>query len=649
MATQTRAIGAVASPPRSLERRLARVLGPDWVAAWLFYLPTLILLFALVGWPFAQGFYISFTNTLGTSLNIGPWVGLQNYIDVVNNPEFWTSLVLTVKFTVLSEIFKPILGIIAALLIHNLRRYKTLISALILLPWIVPAIVQALIWRAMFDPIFGALNYVLVSLGLSQSGWPWLGDPSWAIYCCVLVNVWAGIPFFTVTNLAGLKSVDPDLYSAAAVDGANAWQRFRYVTLPGMQYTLVVSTLLSTIWTMNNFGTIYLLTTGGPLEATRVLGILTYEVGFGSRDYGTGVAISMSVLPLFAVVIWFLAGYMQAGSRAESTDAPSLQARLLRPITAPFRLFFNFLFDSGEALAGAINRGIARVSGRSGESSLAGARTGRRVLTGFSFAVLFLLLAFELYPFYFAIVSAFKSEEQITAMTSVLWPTPWTLHEFDKLFAETSFFVWYKNTVIVGVGATIIGVLGSAAGAYALVRLRWRGSNTFSGLMLITYMMPGVVLLIPVYMIMNWLHLTNTLVALMIIYPSFELPFATWLLMGYYRSIPEELDDAARIDGANRFQVFVRLILPLAKPVLMAVTLFSVTAAWNEFFWVYILVRSDRLYTLALGLYQIVFNDVFPIGEMMAASILISIPVLVLYAYAQKFMTEGLTIGSVKG
>jgi multiple sugar transport system permease protein len=648
MATQPRTIG-VAIPRRSLERRLARVLGPDWLSAWLFYAPTLLLLFALVGWPFAQGFYMSFTRTLGSSITIGPWIGLKNYTDLLRDPEYWTSLALTVKFTFLAELFKPALGIIAALLIHNLRRYKTIISACILLPWIVPAIVQALIWRAMFDPIFGALNFVLVSLGISQSGWPWLGDPAWAIYCVVLVNVWAGIPFFTITNLAGLKSVDPDLYAAASVDGANAWQRFRYVTLPGIQYTLVVSTLLSTIWTMNNFGTIYLLTSGGPLEATRVLGILSYERGFASTDFGSGVAIAMTLLPVFGIVIWFLAGYMQAGSRAEAADALSLQLRLLRPITWPFKTFFTFLFDAGEAIAGGINRGFARLFGRSAESSLAGARTGRRILTVISLVVLALLLLFELFPFYFAIVSAFKTEDQITNMTSVLWPTPWTFAEFDKLFAETSFLNWYKNTVTVAVVATAIGVLASAAGAYALVRLRWRGSSTFSSLMLVTYMMPGVVLLIPVYMIMSWLHLTNTLVALMIIYPSFELPFATWLLMGYYRSIPEELEDAARIDGANRFQVFTRLILPLAKPVLMAVTLFAITGAWNEFFWVYILINSDKLYTLAIGLYQIVFHDVFPLGEMMAASFLIAIPVLVLYAYAQRFMVEGLTIGSVKG
>src|SRR5207302_2036075 len=295
-------------------------------------------------------------------------VGLKNYIDLLSDHDFWDALGLTVKFTFLAELFKPTLGIIAALLIHNLRRNKALISALILLPWIVPAIVQALIWRAMFNPVFGALNFVLIQLGITKDGYPWLGDPTWALYCVVLVNVWAGIPFFTITNLAGLKSVDPDLYAASAVDGANAWQRFRYVTLPGIQYTLVVSTLLSTIWTMNNFGTIYLLTAGGPLDATRVIGILTYERGFGSRDFGSGVAIALTMLPLFGVVIWFLAGYMQAGSRAEAADALGLQMRILRPIVWPFKTLFNVVFDAGETIAGAIDRALARLAGRGGSS-----------------------------------------------------------------------------------------------------------------------------------------------------------------------------------------------------------------------------------------------------------------------------------------
>lgn len=646
-------VGAVrALPQRSLSNRLAGALGRDWVWAWAFFAPTFLLLFVLVGWPFMQGLYIGFTRTLGSSITVGEFVGLRNYIALFEDSAYLQALKLTVTYTVLTEIFKPTLGIIAALLIHNLTRYKVIIGALILLPYIVPGIVQALIWRAMFNPIFGALNYVATSVGLSDKGYPWLGDPEWALWCIVLVNVWAGIPFFTIVNLAGLKSIDQYLYSAAAVDGANAWQRFRYVTLPGLQYTLIVSILLSTIFTMNGFGTIYLMTSGGPLNATQVLGILTYERGFNSRDFGSGVAIALSILPIMGVIIWVLASFMTAGTRGQGdslAERDPLPVRVFRPIVWPFKMSFILLFDTIEWIGAAIGSVLRMLRG-GGEETLAGARASRRVLSGFTWLVLIMLLSFELFPFFFAFVSAFKSERQILAMSSVLWPQPWTLAQFDRLFTEEpDFFVWYRNTVMVSIVATTVGVFAAASGAYALVRLRWRGSAAFSGLMLVTYMMPSVVMLIPFYMIMNWLGLANKLFSLMVVYPSFTLPFATWLLMSYYRSIPEELEDAALIDGANRFQIFTRVILPLAKPALMAVALFGVTAAWNEFFFAYTLIRSQQFLTLPVGLYRMVFNDVFPLGMMMAAALMMAVPVLLIYGFAQKFMTEGLTLGSVKG
>src|SRR5215472_9925701 len=402
MATYSATSVSVARAPLSVSKRLDMSLGRDWRAAWLFYAPTAFLLLLLVAWPIGQAVYMSFTRTLGSSLQIGPFIGLKNYTDLLTDAEFWFSLGLTIKFTVLAEIFKPTLGVVAALLIHNLKRYRIIISALILLPWIVPGIVQALIWRGMFNPVFGALNYVLEVTHISNSGLPWLGDPTMALYSVVMVNIWAGIPFFTITNLAGLKAVDPDLYSAASVDGANAWQRFRHVTLSGIQYTLIVSTLLSTIWTVNNYGTIYLLTSGGPLNATRVIGLLTFERGFGARDWGSGTAIAIIMLPLFGLVIWFLASYMQAGTRAGADDSMGIQFKLVRPILWPFKMFFTLLFDAGEWIGGTLSHGMSRLRGHGEEESLAGKKAGQRALMGLSLALLALLLLFELFPFFFA-------------------------------------------------------------------------------------------------------------------------------------------------------------------------------------------------------------------------------------------------------
>ncbi|HLH74484.1 MAG TPA: carbohydrate ABC transporter permease, partial [Chloroflexota bacterium] len=156
-------------------------------------------------------------------------------------------------------------------------------------------------------------------------------------------------------------------------------------------------------------------------------------------------------------------------------------------------------------------------------------------------------------------------------------------------------------------------------------------------------------MLIPLYQIMAFLHLVNTLTALEIAYPSGLIPFACWLLMSYYRSIPEELEEAAVIDGANRVQTFFHLILPLSLPALFAVTLFAVTNAWNEFFLAYILLQNGQNLTLPVGMAQMIFGDTFPQGQLMAAALLMAIPVIILYSFAQRFMVGGLTVGSVKG
>jgi multiple sugar transport system permease protein len=279
-----------------------------------------------------------------------------------------------------------------------------------------------------------------------------------------------------------------------------------------------------------------------------------------------------------------------------------------------------------------------------------------------------LLLLFELFPFYWVTATAFKTDEQITALRSVFWPSPWSLHNFRYMLQETQFLTWFWNTMRVATVSCIVSVIVGALGAYALVRLKWRGAGGMSTGVLFTYLMPGVLIFIPLYQIFatlnrtlinvlpaalykdrEILHLINGLGALMVAYPTFGLPFACWLLMGYYRSIPTELEEAALIDGCNHVQAFFRIILPLTAPALLTVALFALTGAFNDFLFAFIFVRSEQYTTLAVGLSKMVIGDIFPFGRMMAASIMMAIPVAAIYIFAQRFMADGLTAGSVKG
>ena len=195
----------------------------------------------------------------------------------------------------------------------------------------------------------------------------------------------------------------------------------------------------------------------------------------------------------------------------------------------------------------------------------------------------------------------------------------------------------------------MISVAFAALAAYALARLKFLGAGLLTSFILITYLLPGTLLFIPLYQTLSDLGLINTYGALLTTYPTFLMPFATWVLIGYFRSIPVELEEAAMIDGASRIYTFWRITLPLAMPALLSVTLFAFTNAWNEFLFAFVFITSESLRTLPIGLQSMVVGDILPWGKLMAASLLTAVPVAVLYMYTQRYLVGGLTVGAVKG
>jgi len=306
---------------------------------------------------------------------------------------------------------------------------------------------------------------------------------------------------------------------------------------------------------------------------------------------------------------------------------------------------FWFINGIGETVAGAVSQAVLRT----GAPKLVPVRATRRTKFVILYALIGVLLFVEVAPFYFIFVTAFKSTLQIQQIQSMFWPAPWTLDHFTFLFTKTQFSTWYLNTILVATVSTCISLFAASLGAYALVRLRWKGASPLSTSVLIAYLMPATLLFIPLYAILVQLKLINTQFALMLTYPTAILPFATWLLMGYYRSVPEELEDAAQIDGCNRFQTYYLVVLPLVRPALLAVAMFSITQAWNEYLFAKTFLRSGEVFTLPVGLGQMIVADVQPWGELMAASLLTALPVIVIYMLGQRFMSAGLTAGSVKG
>ena len=390
------------------------------------------------------------------------------------------------------------------------------------------------------------------------------------------------------------------------MDGANVLQRFRHVTLPGIRNILIIVMLLSTIWTFNDFAIVYILTKGGPGGATSVLPVFTYEMAFGAQRLGEAV-----------------------GGGALHAAAAGLRHHRALHAHAP---------------------GQEEVSVPAGRRARMRSKAGtERLQSAVSYAILLTFLLFVIFPFYWMTVTSFKSEEQMRSLVSMFWPSPFATENYSQLLGKTDFVAWFKNSVIVSVSSTLLATAIGTIGAYALARLRFLGRAFMASAVLITYLVPPSILFIPLYAQIRNLGMADSLTGLIAAYPSFTVPFVTWLLMGYFESIPEELEEAAMIDGATRFGAFYRIVLPLAAPGLLAAGLYAFTQAWNEFLYALVFITNVKLRTLPVGLSSFITGDVYGWGYLMAGAVLTTLPVIAAYIYLQKYMVEGLTAGSVKG
>jgi multiple sugar transport system permease protein len=264
-------------------------------------------------------------------------------------------------------------------------------------------------------------------------------------------------------------------------------------------------------------------------------------------------------------------------------------------------------------------------------------------------AVLALILVIVFVPMYWILVTSFKTGRQILLSENVYAPQPFTIENYLYLFEESRFALWFRNSAITATASTLLSLLIGTAGAYALTRLRFPGRRTLGGVVLVTYLVPPGLMFIPLYQTFIRIGYTDSLGTLILAYPTFLVPFVTWLLMGFFRSIPRQLEEAALVDGATRVQALVHVVLPLAAPGLLAAGLFCFTLSWNEFLYALIFIGDDSLKTLPVGLSEFVVSDFAFWGQLMAAAALASLPVIVVYIYLHKYMVQGLTAGAVKG
>jgi multiple sugar transport system permease protein len=270
--------------------------------------------------------------------------------------------------------------------------------------------------------------------------------------------------------------------------------------------------------------------------------------------------------------------------------------------------------------------------------------TGQKILV---YGALVLLALFILFPIYYMLIVSLKTARDIYRLPSVLPVNP-TLINYEQLFGAQNFLLPIRNSLIVAGSATIVSVFISSLAAYSLVRVKYRGRDWAGRLILFTYLTPSSLLFIPLSVIMARLQLSNTLHGLIFVYLTFSTPLSTWMLMGFFRSIPIDLEEQAMVDGAGRLGALFRILMPLVAPGLVAVSVFTFTGAWNELLLALILTTAPSNWTVPVAVQYLITGDVFRWGLIMAASVSAAVPVMVLYYLAQRFVVQGLATGAVK-
>ncbi|MBP1966627.1 carbohydrate ABC transporter permease [Paenibacillus aceris] len=283
---------------QSSNRRSEMVLGYTSV------MPVIIVIFVVIGIPFINALYLSLTDkTVGAQAH---FIGFENYREIFTDPVYWKVLKNTFIYFMTDVFFKLVIGMIFALTLNQAFFGRSIVRVLFLVPWAISGLVSALTWKWMYNDSYGIINQLLLDTGLIENPVAWLSGPKIALVSVIIVNIWRGIPFFLFSILGGLQTIDRQMYEAAKIDGAGPIRQFFSVTIPSISSVLVITTMLSSIWTFNDFENIYLITGGGPLYNSAVISVYTYETAFLQNDMGKSLSVAGSIIPILLVLMFFM-------------------------------------------------------------------------------------------------------------------------------------------------------------------------------------------------------------------------------------------------------------------------------------------------------------------------------------------------------
>jgi multiple sugar transport system permease protein len=564
------------------------------LAPWLFLAPYLLVFLAFFLLPALWSAVLSVTDwkIVGTP----HFVGMKNYARLFRDPLFYTALKNTVVYTAVIVPVMALVGLGLALLLNQPLRGRVVTRTVVFASYVVMVSVVGITWRWVLDPTgAGIVNYYLGQLGVAPL--PWVAAPETAMLSIIIATMWWTAGYNMILYLAGLQDIPVAVREAARIDGATAWQEFRNVTLPMLRPVTFFVVVMSIAKSFQVFGQVYVMTQGGPSNSTLTIVNYLYVVGFTWFEMGYAAAIAYALFALLLVIT-------------------VIQLRM-----------------------------TARESGGGF------VRTDLVVRMGL-YAMMGLVLVVWMAPLVWMLSTSLKPEGQILSLIPRWIPKAFTLENYRDVLDKFRLVAWGRNSIVVAAGATILGLLISIPAAYAFAKMRFWGQQWIFLLILSTILIPVHITIVPLFVGLAKLKLTDTYFSL--IMPNVANGFGVFLLRQFFQGIPQELEEAAILDGASRLGILLRVVLPLSRPPIMAVAIFMFIQSWNDFMWPLIVTNTDATRTLPVGLASALSGTVSGgaiayYGMSMAGSVLATMPALLIFVLLQRYFVQGIALTGLKG
>ncbi len=624
----------------SVTRRLDR-LG-DRTFALLISVPALLLVAIFVLPPILAVFGLSlFRIELGKDDNT-PFVGLFNYLtrlpidDVVLQ-----TIPRTLGFAAAVTAITLPLAFLTALILNRTFRGSGLFLMAVMTPWAVASVVTGVIWRFIFDTHSGIINGILIGLGVIHDPVNWLQDSTNSVIIATVATAWRSIPLVALLLLAALRTIPASHYRAARMDGATSWETFRFVVLPAIRPTVLVIAVLQIIIGLQVFDLLFSLTHGGPGYDTYVLIYAIYDKAFNNLSLGYASALSV-VLFFIIVACSLLLLLFQVRRGRDKSMVIETDDEVLEPA-------LRFTAGVGDDKFAALTQTRYETAPRRRRFRFPPwvGRLAFAVVAG-------LLLLFFISPIVWSVIASVQPTAAL-ATQPPSFTTDFWLVGYQTIFGDAKWFGSLLTSLQVAILTTVVVIVLAAPAAYALARFDIPGKRAILIVLVFTQMVPAIVMAIPVYQIVKWLRITDTVLALVLVNVAFWVPLVVWLLRNFFADVSISLERAARIDGCSRLGSLFRVIVPAASPGIAATSILLLIGTWNEFLFAVILGQRDAITitrrivsTNSYGFKETI-NQLPPSNMLASAGLVAVLPCLLLVLLFHRRIIAGLTEGLVKG